>query len=52
MKFGDQVVLSGSHRRLVGKLSTITLITAAPPMLDNATKTAEIPRIPLESSAQ
>ena len=40
------------YLREVGKLSTITLITAAPPILDKATNTDDMPRIPLESSAQ
>ena len=30
----------------------MTIVTVAPPILDRATKTEEIPRIPLESSAQ
>lgn len=30
----------------------MTLLTAAPPTLESATNTEEIPKIPLESSAQ
>lgn len=36
----------------VGKVSTTTLFTIVPPILDNATNTDDIARIPLESSAQ
>lgn len=41
-----------AHLRHVGKLSTITLITVAPPILDIATNTEDNPRILLVSSAQ
>lgn len=40
------------YLRHVGKLSTITLMTVAPPILDIATNTEDNPRMPLVSSAQ
>lgn len=40
------------YLRAVGKLSTIIFITAAPPMLERATNTEDVPRIPFESLTQ